>query len=62
MPDVSESYTKLYEWRCEWLVDRHKKGGECALGQGGFYVIDGQYRLPFPYRTGCPDRGCLAAS
>jgi hypothetical protein len=26
------------------------------------YVICGPYRLPFPYRTGCPDRGCPAAS
>jgi hypothetical protein len=23
-----------------------------------FYVIDGPYRLSFPYRTGCPDRSC----
>jgi hypothetical protein len=26
------------------------------------YVMDGPYRLPFPYRTGCPDRSCPAAS
>jgi hypothetical protein len=25
------------------------------------YVLDGPYRLPFPYRTGCPDRSCPAA-
>jgi hypothetical protein len=22
------------------------------------YVMDGPYRLPFPYRTGCPDKSC----
>jgi hypothetical protein len=26
------------------------------------YVMDGPYRLPFPYSTGCPDRSCPAAS
>ena len=26
------------------------------------YVMDGLYSLPFPYRTGCPTRGCPAAS
>jgi hypothetical protein len=28
-----------------------------------FYVMDGSYRLPFPYctGTGCPDRSCPAA-
>jgi hypothetical protein len=26
------------------------------------YMVDGPYRLPFPYRTGCPDRSCPAAS
>ncbi len=26
------------------------------------YVMDGPYRLPFPYRTGCPDMSCPAAS
>ncbi len=25
-----------------------------------FYVMDGLYRLPFPYCTGCPDRSCPA--
>ncbi len=25
------------------------------------YVMDGPYRLPFPYRTGCPDRSYPAA-
>jgi hypothetical protein len=25
------------------------------------HVVDGPYRLPFPYRTGCPDRSCPAA-
>ncbi len=27
-----------------------------------FYVKDGPYGLPFPCRTGCPDRSCPAAS
>ncbi len=26
------------------------------------HVMDGPHRLPFPYRTGCPDRSCTAAS
>jgi hypothetical protein len=26
------------------------------------YVMDRSYRLPFPYRTACPDRSCPAAS
>jgi hypothetical protein len=26
------------------------------------YVMDGPYCLPFPYRTGTPDRSCTAAS
>ncbi len=26
------------------------------------YVVDGPYPLPFPCRTGCPDRNCQAAS
>ncbi len=26
------------------------------------YVMDGQYQLPFPYCTGCPDKSCPAAS
>ncbi len=26
------------------------------------YVMDGPYRLPFTYRTGCPDKSCPAAS
>ncbi len=26
------------------------------------YVMDGPCRLPFPYRTGCLDRSCPAAS
>ncbi len=26
------------------------------------YVMDGPYRLPFLYHTGCPDRSCPAAS
>ncbi len=26
------------------------------------YVMDGRYGLPFPYRTGCPDRSCPAAT
>jgi hypothetical protein len=25
------------------------------------FMMYGPYRLPFPYRTGCPDRSCLAA-
>ncbi len=25
-------------------------------------VMDGPYSPPFPYRNGCPNRGCLAAS
>ncbi len=25
-------------------------------------VMDGLYRLPFPYRIGCPDMSCTAAS
>jgi hypothetical protein len=25
------------------------------------YVVDGTLRLPLPYRTGCPERSCLAA-
>jgi hypothetical protein len=25
-------------------------------------MMDGPYRLSFPYRTGCPDRSCPAAS
>jgi hypothetical protein len=25
------------------------------------YVMDGPYRLPFPYSTGCPDMSCSAA-
>ncbi len=27
-----------------------------------FYVMDVSYRLPFPYRTGYPDRSCPASS
>jgi len=26
------------------------------------YVMDGPYRLLFPYRAGCPGRNCPAAS
>ncbi len=26
------------------------------------YVMDGPYRLPFPYRTGCSDKSCPAVS
>ncbi len=26
------------------------------------YMMEGPYRLPFPYRSGCPDRSWLAAS
>ncbi len=26
------------------------------------YVMDGPYRLPFPYRTGCPARSCPSAA
>jgi hypothetical protein len=26
------------------------------------YMMDGPYRPPFPYRTGCPDFRCLAES
>jgi hypothetical protein len=26
------------------------------------YVLEGLHRLPFPYSTCCPDRGCPAAS
>ncbi len=25
------------------------------------FVMDGPYRLPFPYSTGCPDMSCSAA-
>ncbi len=25
------------------------------------YVVDGPYRLPLPYRIGCPDMSCPAA-
>jgi hypothetical protein len=35
---------------------------ESALASVIIYVMDGPYRLPFPYRTGCPDRSCPTAS
>jgi hypothetical protein len=27
-----------------------------------FYVMDGSYRLPFPYSTGCPYKSCPTAA
>jgi hypothetical protein len=38
-----------------WLEERDPAGMI-------FYVMDGPYRLPFPYRTGCPDMSFPAVS
>ncbi len=44
-----------------------QRGGPPGWGDSGpagviLYVMDGPYRLPFPYLTDCPDRSCPAAS
>jgi hypothetical protein len=46
--------------KARWLVQHGGPPGwleESDPAGVNLYVIDGPYRLPFPYRTGCPDRG-----
>jgi hypothetical protein len=40
-----------------------QRGGPpgCDLASVILYVMDGPHRLPFPYRSGRPDRSCPAA-
>ncbi len=61
---------------CNWFIKPMRPKARVLAQYGGrlagwrrltragviLYVMDGLYRLPFPYRTGCPNRSCPAAS
>ena len=51
--------------KARWLVQHGGPPGwleESDPAGVNLYVIDGPYRLPFPYRTGFPDSSCPAVS
>ncbi len=67
-------FSACVSWRGKWSPMRPKAkrlaqhGGPPGWLEESYpagvilYVMDGPYRLPFPHRTGCPDRSFPAAS